>query len=101
VALGSGIRIGDLQAIAGTAEVQACHQLIASGSSSRYFRESLTLAGAGVALGLLISLAVTRYLETLLFGVKPTDPAVYASVAILMLSVGALHLTFLRVEPRR
>jgi putative ABC transport system permease protein len=52
-------------------------------------RESLTLAGAGVALGLLISLALTRYLESLLFDIKPTDPAVYASVAILMLTVGA------------
>jgi putative ABC transport system permease protein len=51
-------------------------------------RESLALAGAGVALGLLVSLALTRYLKTLLFDVKPTDPAVYASVAILMLIVG-------------
>jgi putative ABC transport system permease protein len=52
-------------------------------------RESVTLTAAGVALGLLVSLALTRYLEKLLFGVKPTDPAVYASVAILMLTVGA------------
>jgi putative ABC transport system permease protein len=52
-------------------------------------RESMALAGAGVALGLLVSLALTRYLETLLFDIKPTDPAVYASVAILMLIVGA------------
>jgi ABC-type lipoprotein release transport system permease subunit len=40
-------------------------------------------------IGLLASLALTRYLETLLFDVKPTDPAVYTSVAILMLSVAA------------
>lgn len=51
--------------------------------------ESVTLAGAGVALGLLVSLALTRYLETLLFDVKPADPAVYASVAILIVVVTA------------
>jgi ABC-type antimicrobial peptide transport system permease subunit len=52
-------------------------------------RESLTLAGAGIAIGLLASLALTRYLETLLFEVKPADPAVYTGVAILMLIVAA------------
>jgi putative ABC transport system permease protein len=52
-------------------------------------RESLTVASAGVVIGLLASLALTRYLETLLFDVKPTDPAVYTSVAILMLIVAA------------
>jgi putative ABC transport system permease protein len=52
-------------------------------------RESMALAGAGVALGLLVSFALTRYLETLLFDIKPTDPAVYASVVIVMLIVGA------------
>jgi putative ABC transport system permease protein len=52
-------------------------------------RESLTVAGAGVVIGLLASIALTRYLETLLFEVKPTDPAVYTGVAILILSVAA------------
>ena len=52
-------------------------------------RESLTMASAGVVIGLLASLTLTRYLETLLFDVKSTDPAVYTSVAILMLSVAA------------
>ena len=47
--------------------------------------ESLTVASAGVAIGLLASFGLTRYLETLLFDVKPTDSAVYTSVAILML----------------
>jgi len=52
-------------------------------------RESMALAGTGVAIGLASSIALTRYLETLLFDVKPTDPAVFASVAILMLAAGA------------
>jgi putative ABC transport system permease protein len=55
----------------------------------QFLRESVALTGAGVALGLAGSLALTRYLETLLFEVQPTDPSVYASVMILMLSVGA------------
>jgi len=50
-------------------------------------RESLTLTGAGIAIGLPASLALTRYLETLLFDVKPADLAVYTGVAILMLFV--------------
>jgi putative ABC transport system permease protein len=52
-------------------------------------RESLMTAGTGVAIGLLASVALTRYLEALLFEVKPGDPAVYLSVAILMMSVAA------------
>ena len=50
-------------------------------------REVLMMAGTGVIVGLLAALALTRYLETLLFEVKPADPAVYASVAILMVVV--------------
>lgn len=52
-------------------------------------RESMALAGAGVALGLLVSLALTRYMETLLFEIKPADPSVYAGVATMMLIVAA------------
>lgn len=52
-------------------------------------RESLTVAGAGIAVGVLASLALTRYLETLLFDVKPTDAGVYTGVVILMLIVAA------------
>jgi putative ABC transport system permease protein len=56
---------------------------------AQILRESLTVAGAGVVIGLLASLALARYLETLLFDVKPTDPTVYISVTILMLGVAA------------
>ena len=55
----------------------------------RILRESLTMAGAGIAIGLPASLALARYLETLLSDVKPVDPAVYTGVAILMLVVAA------------
>jgi len=42
----------------------------------------LTLIGAG--LGLLGSLAATRLMQTLLFGASPTDPLVFAGVAVLL-----------------
>lgn len=47
----------------------------------------LRLALAGVALGLAGALLLTRLLETMLYGVSTTDPATYASVAALLLTV--------------
>ncbi len=47
------------------------------------------LAFAGIVIGLLGALALTRWMVSLLFEVKPTDPATFAAVAIL-LSVVAL-----------
>ena len=44
----------------------------------------------GVALGLLVGIACSRFLEALLFGVEPGDPATFAVVATLMLAVGVL-----------
>jgi predicted permease len=47
-------------------------------------REGMLLAGAGVALGLAGAIAATRLLTSVLFEVKPSDPATYAAVAILL-----------------
>ena len=44
-------------------------------------------AGAGVAVGLIGSVALTRYLQTLLFGVGAHDVSVYAGVTLLLLAV--------------
>jgi putative ABC transport system permease protein len=53
-------------------------------------REGMLLAGAGIAAGILAALAFTRYLETLLYSVKPTDPGVYLSVCgVLAVSAAA------------
>jgi putative ABC transport system permease protein len=41
----------------------------------------------GIALGVGAALALTRYLQSLLFEVTPTDPATFAGVAILFLAV--------------
>jgi putative ABC transport system permease protein len=46
-----------------------------------------TLAAAGLALGAALSLAVSRLLGAMLFGLKATDPATYAMVLI---SVGSI-----------
>jgi putative ABC transport system permease protein len=51
---------------------------------------ALTLIGAGVAVGLGGSLALTRLISTRLWGVTATDPATFASVAILLALVAVL-----------
>lgn len=49
-------------------------------------REGLTLALVGGGLGVVAALGLTRYLRTLLFGVEPTDPLMFAAaVAVLVL----------------
>jgi predicted permease len=42
------------------------------------------MTGVGIALGLAVSLAVTRLLSTLLFGVSNNDPLTLAAVAVLL-----------------
>jgi putative ABC transport system permease protein len=42
----------------------------------------------GLGLGLIAALLLTRWLSTLLYGVRPDDPASFAGVAILLLCVG-------------
>lgn len=49
--------------------------------------QGLSLAGAGMAIGLAISIAVTRLMRSLLFGVSATDVSTMASVSLLLLSV--------------
>jgi putative ABC transport system permease protein len=50
-------------------------------------RGGLTLAGAGVVIGLAVALVATRVLRSLLFGVSATDPATFAGVAVLLVGV--------------
>ena len=50
---------------------------------------ALKMTAAGVAIGLVAAALLTRLLDTLLFGVQPTDPATFAGTAAL-LAVSAL-----------
>jgi putative ABC transport system permease protein len=50
-------------------------------------RHGLALVLAGLVLGVCGALAASRLLESLLFGIQPTDPATFAMAALLLLSV--------------
>ena len=52
-------------------------------------RESLALAGGGILIGLAATLATTRFLETMLFGLGPNDPVAIGVAIALMLTVAA------------
>jgi predicted permease len=52
--------------------------------------QGLKLALLGVGIGILGALALTRFLATLLYGVKPTDPLTFVSVSLLLLGVALL-----------
>jgi putative ABC transport system permease protein len=47
-------------------------------------RQGMRLALAGIAIGLVCAFGLTRVLTSLLFGVRPTDPMTYTSVALLL-----------------
>jgi predicted permease len=49
--------------------------------------EGLTTAGLGVVLGLIGALLATRLLKSLLFGVSPTNPLIFAGNASILLAV--------------
>jgi putative ABC transport system permease protein len=53
-------------------------------------RGGLAIAGAGTLVGLVAAAVGARVLESLLWGVEPLDPGVYAAVAALVLSAAAL-----------
>jgi putative ABC transport system permease protein len=49
--------------------------------------QGMGLAGVGIGIGLSGAFALTRYLESLLYEVKPTDPLTFGGVALLLLGV--------------
>ena len=56
--------------------------------------QTTRLAVVGLALGLVVALAATRLLGSLLYGVSANDPATYAAVAVLVFGIAMLA-TFL------
>jgi ABC-type antimicrobial peptide transport system permease subunit len=53
-------------------------------------KQGLWKAGIGVVIGLVGAYFLSRYMTTMLFGVKPTDPAVYAVVSLVLIGVALL-----------
>jgi predicted permease len=65
---------------------------IAMGASSRHIlkmvlRQGIGVIGIGLVLGLILSLAGTRILATMFFGVKPTDPLTFALVILFLTGI--------------
>jgi putative ABC transport system permease protein len=53
-------------------------------------KQGLKLTLIGIGLGLLTAFALTRWLESLLFGVRPTDALTFGAIAVVLLSVALL-----------
>src|SRR5690348_1667862 len=49
--------------------------------------QGLRLTLIGVAIGIAGAVALTRFLSTLLYGVKPTDPLTFAAVSLILIAV--------------
>jgi putative ABC transport system permease protein len=49
--------------------------------------QGMLLAAAGIGIGLVCAFLVTRLMETLLFGVTPTDPWTFGGIALLLIGV--------------
>jgi predicted permease len=53
-------------------------------------RETLGLVLAGIALGIPLALALSRYAKSLLFGIAPADPVVMAASAAVLIVIAAV-----------
>ncbi len=68
---------------------------VALGADSRSIftavaRQGMSLAGIGIALGVAASLALSSLLQSLLFDVKPTNPATYLAASVVFALVALL-----------
>jgi putative ABC transport system permease protein len=52
--------------------------------------QGLKLVSLGVVNGLVAAFALARWMETLLFGVRPTDPLTFAGIALLLIFIAML-----------
>lgn len=54
-----------------------------------FLKQGAWLTAAGLAFGLSAAIVASRWLSSLLFGVTAHDPASFATVAVILLTVGA------------
>ncbi len=52
--------------------------------------QGLRLSALGIAAGFIAAFILTRVMSTMLIGVKPTDPATFASMTVVFLAIAAL-----------
>jgi predicted permease len=52
--------------------------------------QGLKLALTGVVIGLIAAFSLTKWMESLLFEVRPTDPMTFAAIALLLIAVALL-----------
>jgi ABC-type antimicrobial peptide transport system permease subunit len=55
-----------------------------------FLRQGLRLIATGIALGVVVSLVLTRVMSALLFGVGPMDPVTYTATSVALATVGLL-----------
>ena len=49
--------------------------------------QGMALTLAGLAMGLVLALTMTRFISTLLYGVSPSDPLIYLGISLLLMVV--------------
>ena len=88
----AGVGIYGVLAYAVSAQVRDIGVRMALGArpgdvTAMVVRDGLLLALAGLALGALAALALGRWMRSLLYEVKPADPATFAAVGVVLLAV--------------
>ncbi|MGI9073308.1 MAG: ADOP family duplicated permease [Bryobacteraceae bacterium] len=73
---------------------------------SSVLRRTLVLCAAGISIGTIITLAASRLLSAVLYGVSPRDPVTYCVAVLLMITVALLACWYparraIRVDPVR
>ena len=56
-------------------------------TEEQVLRQGLKLTTLGLSIGLAAAYALTRYMRSLLFGVKAADPLTFAAIAVLLIAV--------------